>query len=374
MTETVVLGDHLDFAAGSTPPSRASGGRRPVYGANGVIGYTTQRNARGPLIVIGRVGSHCGSVHYCEGDVWVTDNALIGRARNPDETRYWFYALKSCGLNRFRSGSGQPSLSQSTLRSVPFNAVSASRRRPIGALLGAFDDKLAANARVIAVAEALMTALVEQVDHDTALSDLAERSTASIDPRGVQGAVAHYSLPAFDAGTRPALVDALAIKSTKFLLTEPCVLFSRMNPRIPRIWNVACLPAETALASTEFVVLRPIGVHTSVLWAALRQRRILATLQQMAEGVTGSRQRIRPHELLGAAVRDVRRLNAESAKAVAALSERCERLRSESEKLAAMRDALLSVVISGGGSAAVGEPAKAVAAPARHIDSPWCHD
>lgn len=359
MTETVELGDHVDFAAGSTPPIRATEGCHPIYGANGPIGFTTQRNARGPLIVIGRVGSYCGSVHYCAGDVWVTDNALIGRAKNPDETRYWFYALKSCGLNRFRAGSGQPSLSQSTLQSVRFKAASASRRRPIGDLLGAFDDKIAANARVVAAAEALMTALVEQVDHDTALSDLAERSTTSIDPRGVRGAVAHYSLPAFDAGVRPVLVDALMIKSAKFLLTEPCVLFSRLNPRIPRIWNVACLPAETALASTEFVVLRPIGVHTSGLWAALRQRGVLARMQQMVDGVTGSRQRIRPHELLGAAVRDVRRLSAESARSMATLGEECGRRRSESEKLAAVRDALLPVVISGGASHAVGEPVTA---------------
>lgn len=366
MTETVVLGDHLDFAAGSVPPTRATEGRHPVYGANGAIGYTTQRNARGPLIVIGRVGSYCGSVHYCDSDVWVTDNALIGRARNPDETRYWFYALKSLGLNRFRAGSGQPSLSQSTLRSVRFKAVSASRRRPIGELLGAFDDKIAANARVIAVTEALMTALVEQVDHDTALSDLAERSTTSIDPRGVQGAVAHYSLPAFDAGARPVLVDALTIKSTKFLLTEPCVLFSRLNPRIPRVWNVASLPAETAMASTEFVVLRPIGVHTSVLWAALRQRVVLSTMQQMVEGVTGSRQRIRPHGLLGTAVRDVRRLGAESARSMATLGEECERRRSESEKLAAVRDALLPVVM-GRASHPLGELARPVTAPANGV-------
>ncbi|AYE95273.1 hypothetical protein C0J29_11200 [Mycobacterium paragordonae] len=246
MTETVALGDHLDFAAGSTPPIRATGGCHPICGANGAIGYTTQRNARGPLIVIGRVGSYCGSVHYCESDAWVTDNALIVRARNPDETRYWVYALKSCGLNRFRAGSGQPSLNQNTLRSVRFSAAPAAWRPPIGALLGAFDDKIAANNRIIAAAEALMTALVEEVRHDTELSELAERTTVSIDPRGIRGAVAHYSLPAFDMGVRPAIVDALSIKSAKYLLTEPCVLFSRLNPRIPRIWNITRIPEQKA--------------------------------------------------------------------------------------------------------------------------------
>jgi hypothetical protein len=361
MPESVVLGDYLDFASGGAPPARTTYGRHPVYGANGALGFATQHNARGPLIAIGRVGSYCGSVHYCEGDVWVTDNALIGRARDPEETRYWFYALKSYGLNRLRFGSGQPLLNQSVLRSVRFSAAAAPRRRPIGEILGTFDRKIAANDRVIAAAEALMTALVEQVGHDTTLSSLAQRSTTVIDPRGSQGAIAHYSLPAFDMGVLPSHVDATTIKSTKFLLTEPCVLFSRLNPRIPRIWNVVRLPPERALASSEFVVLRPVGVDPSVLWAALRQRQVLAPLQQMVEGMTGSRQRIRAHELLGAPVRDVRRLSAESAQTIAGLGAVCQRRRDESAMLSAARDALLPLLISG----EIGPRAAAVTAATR---------
>jgi len=362
VNESAVLGDHLDFVAGSTPPVRGTDGRHPVYGANGAIGCTPNSNARGPLIVVGRVGSYCGSVHYCDDDVWVTDNALIARAKNPYDTRYWFYALKSCGLNHFRAGSGQPSLNQCTLRSVRFNAAPAARREAIGALLGAFDDKIAANNRIIAAAEAVMTALVEEVRHDTELSELAERTTVSIDPRGIRGAVAHYSLPAFDMGARPAIVDALSIKSAKYLLTEPCVLFSRLNPRIPRIWNITRIPEQKALASREFVVLRPIGVDTAALWAAVQPRRVLAPLQQMVEGMTGSRQRIRPHELLGAQVCDVRRLSAESARVIVSLGEACERTRAESEQLAAMRDALLPLLISGGASDAANESPESVTA------------
>ena len=102
------LGDHLDFSNGSGSPVRTSDGDIPVYGANGPIGYATQPNARGPLIVIGRVGSYCGSVRYCDSDVWVTDNAFVCRAKNPLETRYWYYALQTCGLNDHRAGSGSP--------------------------------------------------------------------------------------------------------------------------------------------------------------------------------------------------------------------------------------------------------------------------
>ncbi len=346
MTTTVELGDHLDFIAGSARPVRVANGRYPVYGGNGAIGFAAEHNARGPLIVIGRVGSYCGSLHYCEDDVWVTDNALICRAKNPAETRYWYYALLSCRLNRLRAGSGQPLLNQSILRSVWLSAAPAPARQPIGKLLGTLDDKMAANDRVIAAAEALMRALIEQVAGFTPLSTLAKRSTTLLDPRVIRGTVAHYSFPAFDNGVRPVHVDAKSIKSAKFLLAEPCVLFSKLNPRIPRIWNIMHLPPEKALASSEFVVLRPIAIDTSVLWAALGQPEVLAGIQQLVGGMTGSRQRIQPRELLEVLVPDVRRLSDGSVRTIVSLGAVCERRRAESATLSAVRDSLLPLLMS----------------------------
>lgn len=344
---SAALGDYVDFSAGGVPPARTSQGRYPVYGSNGVIGRTCAANARGPLIVIGRVGSFCGSLRYCGGDVWVTDNALICRARQPDETRYWYYALKHCQLNRFRAGSGQPLLNQSILRSVPIDAADASRRRPIADVLGAFDDKIAANAGVITAAEALMTTLVARVTEFTTLSSLARTSTRCVQPQRIRGTVAHYSFPAFDDTARPILADANTIKSAKLILTQPCVLFSKLNPGIPRIWNVLSVPSEPALASTEFVVLHAVGIDNSVLWSALNQPDVSAILAQMAAGMTGSRQRITPSELLGVRVRDVRRLDSAVAVTISSLGAMCERRRAESARLAAVRDELLSPLIAG---------------------------
>lgn len=343
----VRLGDHVDFSCGSTPRVRGPHGRYPIYGANGAIGYAAERNAQGPLIVVGRVGSYCGSVRYCDSDAWVTDNALVCRAKYPEETRYWYYALQSCGLNRYRAGSGQPLLSQSILRNVVVLAAAAPDRRRIGAILGALDDKIATNDRVIAAAEKLMVAIVEQVSDYATLSSLARRSIAYLSPPKFDGRVAHYSFPAFDDGAQPSHVDGRTIKSAKFLLSEPCVLFPKLNPRIPRVWNVTCLPSEMALASTEFVVLRPLGVDTSALWSALRQPDVLATIHQRVAGVTGSRQRIQPHELLQTRVRDVRRLATGPARVIASLGALCHGRRTESAQLSARRDALLPRLMCG---------------------------
>jgi len=343
----VRLGDHLDFSNGSTSPARRPDGRYPVYGANGAIGYAAQYNSRGPLIVLGRVGSYCGSLHYCDGDVWATDNALVCRAKSPDETRYWYYALQTCRLNEHRTGSGQPLLNQGILRDVSVWAVAPEKRQRISDLLGAIDDKIAANERVIEAAESLMVATVGSVPDYVPLALLASRSTAFREPDEFDDVVAHFSLPAFDDGAEPRRVNAASVKSGKFVLSEPCVLFAKLNPRIPRIWNVPSLPSEMALASTEFVVLRPIGVDTSALWSAVRQREVSQALQRRVAGTSRSHQRIQPADLLGAQVRDIRSLGAAASQAIASLGAMCHARRAESARLAAFRDALIPLLMSG---------------------------
>jgi hypothetical protein len=341
------LGDHLDFSNGSGSPVRTSDGDIPVYGANGPIGYATQPNARGPLIVIGRVGSYCGSVRYCDSDVWVTDNAFVCRAKNPRETRYWYYALQTCGLNDHRAGSGQPLLTRAILRDVSVVSVAARERQAIAELLGAVDDKIAANQRVIDAAENLMVGTVEPIAEYVPLATLASRCTTALEPDEFADVVAHFSLPAFDGGAQPQFVAAGSVKSAKFVLSGPCVLFAKLNPRIPRIWNVVQVPDEMALASTEFVVLRPDGIDTSALWSAVRQRDVSDTLRQHVAGTSGSHQRIQPGDLLDVRVRDARRLSTAAAETITNLGALCHARRAESASLARWRDAVLPLLISG---------------------------
>lgn len=72
----------------------------------------------------------------------------------------------------------------------------------------------------------------------------------------VLGEVALYSLPAFDNGAIPQIVDGCEIKSSKVEVPRDCVLLSKLNPRIPRIWRVRHDGSLPAFCSTEFWPLR----------------------------------------------------------------------------------------------------------------------
>lgn len=64
--------------------------------------------------------------------------------------------------------------------------------------------------------------------------------------------VDHYSLPAFDAWGQPEIGPGASIKSNKTIVPPDCVLFSKLNPRIPRIWRVRKTASAHSYCSTEF--------------------------------------------------------------------------------------------------------------------------
>jgi type I restriction enzyme S subunit len=61
-----------------------------------------------------------------------------------------------------------------------------------------------------------------------------------------------YSLPAFDVDKEPKKTHGSSIKSGKNKVPPDCVLLSKLNPRIPRIWRVRHDSIQPAVCSTEF--------------------------------------------------------------------------------------------------------------------------
>src|SRR5690625_5192544 len=75
--EVVRCGDAFTMSSGKSRPK--SVGQLPVYGGNGVSGYSNRALIGHSTLVVGRVGEYCGSVHITDGPAWITDNALYIR-------------------------------------------------------------------------------------------------------------------------------------------------------------------------------------------------------------------------------------------------------------------------------------------------------
>ena len=162
------LGDLLSFSNGKSSPKRSDDLPYPVYGSNGVIGFSDETNTPPNAIVIGRVGSYCGSLHFSDENCWVTDNAIRANPIGENDPNFLFYLLHTVQLNDWRTGSGQPLLNQTILSSIPVTIPKPAEQRTIAHVLGTLDDKIELNRRMNETLEEMARALFKSwfVDFD----------------------------------------------------------------------------------------------------------------------------------------------------------------------------------------------------------------
>ena len=134
-------------------------GKFPVYGGNGIRGFTDSSNFSGNCAIIGRQGAMCGNVHYFVGDAYMTEHAIVVCGNEFADTRYLYYLLSTLNLGRLSAQSAQPGLSVKTISKQIVKIPDINYQRKISSFLGAFDDKIEVNNKIINNLENLMTCL-----------------------------------------------------------------------------------------------------------------------------------------------------------------------------------------------------------------------
>jgi type I restriction enzyme S subunit len=277
-------------------------------------------------------------------------------ANGPLTPRYLYYWFKSKEFwNQADALKGQTDmadfLSLSDIHSLKMRLPSVEEQTGIIEVLGGLDDKIAVNGRIAATCEELAVAIADQERWPSKipLGSIVNHARDQVLPRNLDCAfVAHYSLPAFDAGVRPEIVQPDSIKSNKFLVAGPAILLSKLNPSTPRVWDVDPDSSMPALASTEFLVLRPADdLESSHIWAVCRQKIFTQELANKATGTSNSHQRARPDDILDISVTDPRSIPMLERCQIVSLIKRARLARQEVAGLAHLRDALLPKLMSG---------------------------
>lgn len=291
------LGEHLVFRNGKKSPERTLSGHHLVYGANGVIGRSDESNTDQESIVIGRVGSYCGSVSFAAPGSWVTENSIIASARDRGLSRFFYYVLSSVDLRSHSHGSGQPLLNHEILSSLELNIPEPRVQRSIGKVLGALDDKIAANRAAISTGQNLIQAQWEQQSSGAnEVRNLDE--VVDLNPRTQLPAEGpHPFLDMKDLPQNGLLVDRWSERESRSgsKFRNGDTLLARITPCFEngKIGLVDFLPPDvTGLGSTEYIVLRPKdGVPQAVPYCVASSDPFRA---HAARGMTGTsgRQRV----------------------------------------------------------------------------------
>ena len=311
------------------------------------------------------------------------DARFIAYQLQGHEARSW--------LLQHATGTTMASLNQSTIERLPIVLPPLADQRAIAYILGTLDDKIELNRRMNETLEASARALFKAwfVDFDPVrakmegrhtglpqdiadlfpdrlvnsemgkipegwevfrLDQLANHHTKTTSPSRFSGLeYEHFSIPAYDAGQRPAIELGAAIRSNKTVVLKDAVLLSKLNPRIARVWVPADSTARPQICSTEFLVFTPRSpANRNLLFTLFGDQRFRTLLESLVTGTSNSHQRVPPKAL------KAREVLTGSPRAFTTFGEviggtlaRILKNRSEAATLAALRDTLLPKLISG---------------------------
>ena len=179
-------------------------------------------------------------------------------------------------------------------------------------------------------------------------SDLTEIPKKTINPQKFPETIfKHYSLPACDNGLIPENQTGKDIMSNKIILQNNTTLFSKLNPRIKRIW-FTCEVQPNSICSTEFIPYRATNENESgYIFSIINSEAFYASVMGCVNGATGSHQRFHAEDTDDFLCAYNKEAVNEFSQHIDVILKQMHDLRQENVKLASMRDTLLPKLMSG---------------------------
>lgn len=123
------------------------------YGAQGIIDYVDDYLFDGIYMLIAEDGENLKSkkkdiAQVVEGKFWVNNHAHIVRGNELCDTQYLCYLINSMDLSGYITGSAQPKLSQTNLKSVVLFLPGVEIQKQVARFLSLIDRKIELNNRI----------------------------------------------------------------------------------------------------------------------------------------------------------------------------------------------------------------------------------
>ncbi len=142
-------------------------GTYPVFGGNGLRGYTSTYNHDGLFVLIGRQGALCGNVRSVIGKTYITEHAIAVNGNNKSDTNFLHYLFLQMDLGRFSDQSAQPGLAVNKLLKLKVITPRIDEQRKIANLLRLLDERIATQNKIIEDLKKLKSAISERLFKDT---------------------------------------------------------------------------------------------------------------------------------------------------------------------------------------------------------------
>ena len=154
-------------------------GEYPVYGGNGLRGYTSTYNHDGEYVLIGRQGALCGNIRSIKGKSYITEHAIAVSATEKNNTHFLHYLFLKMNLGQYSDQSAQPGLAVNKLLKLTVVLPELKEQMKIARLLSLLDERIATQNKVIEDLKKLKCAIIETVyngkGHEYRIGDIIEQ-------------------------------------------------------------------------------------------------------------------------------------------------------------------------------------------------------
>lgn len=370
------------FSSGDTitAASITDKGKYPVYGGNGIRGFSDKSNFKGKCFLIGRQGANSGNVRFFSGEGFISEHAIVGVTNEKANTKYLASLLSIMDLSKYQGQSAQPGLSVKTLLEINISLPDRKIQDAVAEILTRIDSKIETNNAIISELESMAKDIYDywfvQFDFPDengkpykssggkmvwneelkreipegwmkgCISSIATLFNDQVSPEDNEIYI-HYSIPAFDSGRIPVKEQGSTIESNKYVVSKEMILASKLNPQFPRIWWPAFIEANM-ICSTEFLPLIPNNkLYRVFLYLLLKSDALCTEMKQKATCSTGSRRRIDPDVFMSMcfALPTNKTIIAFSEK-VFPIIEKVNVCLKENEELTSLRDFLLPLLMN----------------------------
>jgi type I restriction enzyme S subunit len=136
-------------------------GDYPVFGGNGIRGYTSSYTHDGTSVLIGRQGALCGNINLATGRFWASEHAVVGVPLDNADVRWLGALLQSMNLNQYSQSAAQPGISVELVGRLDIPVPPRAAQRQIADYL----DRETARMDALMAAKRRMVDLLDERDH-----------------------------------------------------------------------------------------------------------------------------------------------------------------------------------------------------------------
>jgi len=154
---------HFKSGFGITSGSISDSGEYPVYGGNGLRGYTETFTHEGDYLLIGRQGALCGNIQRVFNRNYVSEHAIAVQTNENTNLEYLAYKLEFKNLNRLSESSAQPGLAVEKLLRLKIEFPPFPEQRAIAHVLSLMDIAINQNNQLVAQKELRKKWLMQQL-------------------------------------------------------------------------------------------------------------------------------------------------------------------------------------------------------------------